>query len=79
MIRKQFYPLAAIKALDSYTALDLPRTQTVKDRVKWECDAGFHQTLEKECGKTLYQPQINTDEHTKRVLLSLPNIRLVKL
>lgn len=32
-IRKRFDPLS-MKALDSYPALDLPCTQTVKDRVK---------------------------------------------
>ena len=51
MIRKEFDPLAVMKALDSYTALDLPHIQTVKDRAKQECDTGFHQTLKKECGK----------------------------
>lgn len=33
LIRK-LDPPAAMKALDSYTTLDLPRTPTVKDRVK---------------------------------------------
>lgn len=44
MIRKLFYPPAAMKALDNAAAAAaaaLYHIHTVKDRLKQECDAGF--------------------------------------
>lgn len=75
MIRGQFDRLAAVEALDSYTALDLPHIKTVKDTVKQECDAGFHQTLKKECGK-VSSPA--TYKHWQKMCLSLNNVRLMQ-
>lgn len=48
---------------DGYPALDLPRTQTVKDGTESECDAGFHQTLKEESRERF--PPADTDKHTR--------------
>lgn len=65
-----------MKALDSYTALDLPHSQAFKDRVKQECDAWLHQTLRKECENLSL---LTTDKQWRahrEVCLSLYNISL---
>lgn len=72
-VRRQFDPLSM------KTAVDLPCTQTLKDGVKQECDAGFHQPLEEECGEH-FPP--NGDKYTrahKKGFLSLHNARLAGL